>query len=88
MLQCRGSAFVIPLIEVRTKAFRSEQKEQKIQEFEKQLLDFLLFLCIYSMYTDCWIIYKPNNQSFLALNKKNKKIYGIFTYFFKYMETK
>lgn len=88
MLQCRGSAFLIPLIEVRTKAFRSEQKEQKIQEFEKQLLDFLLFLCIYSMYTDCWIIYKPNNQSFLTLNKKNKKIYGIFTYFFKYMETK
>ena len=40
-------------IEVRTKAFRSEQKEQKIQEFEKQLLDFLLFLCIYSIHTDC-----------------------------------
>ena len=88
MLQCRGSAFVIPLIEVRTKAFRSEQKEQKIQEFEKQLLDFLLFLCIYSMYKDCWIIYRPNNQSFLTVNKKNKKNYGIFTYFFKYMKKK
>ncbi len=53
MSQCQGFAFGIPLIEVRTKAFRSEQEEQKIQEFEKQLLDFLLFLCIYSIHTDC-----------------------------------